>query len=130
LERAIVQHFGCINRIILQAFDTKHVQNFIHVVDKPRERAIVRQGCHNQSIIVIIASNTWERAIVQHIGCINGRVLQAWGTKHVHNFSLVVDKPREREIIRQGCHNTSIIVIIVSNTWERAIVQHIACNRQ
>jgi hypothetical protein len=55
--------------------------------------------------------------------------LQVLGTKHVHNFILVVDKPRERAIVRQGCDNQSIIVIIASNTWERAIVQHIACNR-
>jgi hypothetical protein len=71
-----------------------------------------------------------KRAIVQHFGCITGRKLQALRTKHVQNFILVVNKPRERAIVQQGCHNTSIIVIIASNTWERAIVQHIACNRR
>jgi hypothetical protein len=43
---------------------------------------------------------------------------------------MVVDKPRERAIVHQGCHNTriSIIIFIASNTWERAIVRHIASN--
>jgi hypothetical protein len=80
--------------------------------------------------INIIANQTFERASVQHFGCINGRILQALGRKHVQNFILVVDKLRERAIVRQGCHNQSIIVIIASNIWERAIVQHIACNRR
>jgi hypothetical protein len=66
--------------------------------------------------INIIVNQALKRAIVQHFGCINGRILQALGTKHVHNFILVIDKPRERAIVRQGCHNTSIIVIIASNT--------------
>jgi hypothetical protein len=51
----------------LQALGTRHVQNFILVVNKPRERAIIWQGCHNKIIIVIIASNTWEKANVQHV---------------------------------------------------------------
>jgi hypothetical protein len=80
--------------------------------------------------INISANQVFERAIVQHFGCINERILQALCTKHVQNSILVVDKPRERAIVRQGCHNKSIIVIIASNTWERAIVQHIACNRR
>jgi hypothetical protein len=78
----------------------------------------------------MVANHALKRAIVQHFGCINGRILQALGTKHVHNYILVVDKPRERAIVRQGCHNQSIIVIIASNTWEREIVQYIACNRR
>jgi hypothetical protein len=78
----------------------------------------------------IIANQAFERASVQHFGCINGRILQALCTKHFQNFILIVNKPRKRAIVRQGGHNTSIIVIIASNTWERAIFQHIACNRR
>jgi hypothetical protein len=78
----------------------------------------------------IIANQALKRAIVQYFVCTNGRKLQALRTKHVQNSILVVDKPKERAIVRQGCHNTSIIVIIASNTWEREIVQHIACNRR
>jgi hypothetical protein len=70
-----------------------------------------------------------EREIVHHFGCINGRILQACSTKHVQHLIIVVDKPRERAIVRQGCHNTSIIINIASNTWEREIVRHIASNR-
>jgi hypothetical protein len=87
-------------------------------------------GAISCTSILTFANQVLERAIVQHLGCINGRILQALCTKHVQNLILVVDKPMERAIIRQGCHNTSIIVIIAGNTWERAIVQHIACNRR
>jgi hypothetical protein len=66
--------------------------------------------------INIIANQAFERASVQHFGCINGRILQALCTKHVQNCILVVDKPKERAIVRQGCHNKSIISIIASNT--------------
>jgi hypothetical protein len=77
-----------------------------------------------------MANQAFERASVQHFGCTNGRVLQASSTKHVQHFIIVVDKPREREIVHQGCHNTSISIIIASNTWERAIVRHVASNRR
>jgi hypothetical protein len=56
--------------------------------------------------INIIANQAMEREIVQHFCCINGRILQALCTKHVQNLILVVDKPREKAIVRQGCHNT------------------------
>jgi hypothetical protein len=47
----------------------------------------------------IIANQAFERASIQHFGCINGRILQALGTKHFQNFILVVDKPTERAIV-------------------------------
>jgi hypothetical protein len=101
---------------------------------KPSSMGIAGVDSYGGLLIVkhinIIANQAFERASVQHFGCINGRIFQAFGTKHVQNFILVVDKPRERAFLQQGCHNTSIIVIIASNTWERAIVQHIACNRR
>jgi hypothetical protein len=57
--------------------------------------------------------------------------VQTCGAKHVKaNVIIVVDNPMERASVHQGCHNTSISIIIASNTWERAIVQHIASNRR
>ena len=75
-----------------------------------------------------MANQALERASIQHFGCINGRVLQASRAKHVQHFIIVVDKPREREIVHQGYHNTSINVLIALNTWEREFFQQVACN--
>jgi hypothetical protein len=71
-----------------------------------------------------------ERTIVQHFGCNNGRKLQTFIAKHVQSSGImVIDKHREIAIVLQVCDNaTSIITIIASNTCERAIAQHTACN--
>jgi hypothetical protein len=54
------------------------------VINKHRERAIVLQVCDiTTSIIFIIASNTCERTIVQHIAC-NGRESETLIAWHVH----------------------------------------------
>jgi hypothetical protein len=53
------------------------------VVDKPRERAIVHQGCHNTSINVLIAMNTWEKEIVRQVAS-NGRYIETLIAWHGH----------------------------------------------
>src|SRR4051812_21699556 len=76
----------CKNGRILQISSAKHVQGFIIVVNKHRERSIVHCVCYNMAsiVIIIITSNTWERAIVQHIANNNGRKVKMFIERHVN----------------------------------------------
>jgi hypothetical protein len=82
------------------------------------------------NILSLLQTKHLKEQVFKNLVALMEEYCKHWAQKHVQNFILIVDKPRERAIVWQGCHNQSIIVIIASNTWEIAIVQHIACNRR
>jgi hypothetical protein len=84
----------------------------------------------SSNILTLLQTKHLKEQVFNILVALMEEYCKHWAQNMFHNFILVVDKPRERAIVQQGCHNKSIIVIIASNTWKRAIVQHIACNRR